>query len=244
MSRQRGVPQPGPGGGVPLLGVPHLGYPPIRPGQGGYPTLGTPHPVGPGHGVPLLGGHLGTSLSDLAGGCPCWVGGTPAGGVTHLRYPTSDLAGGYPCKGYPTSGNPLSDLAGGATPAWGYPTSGIPPPIRPGQGYPCWGPRVPPCQTWTGGTPAGGVTPPRIPPIRPGWGYPCQGGYPTSGNRWSTWYTAVGMPLVFTQEDFLFLLIFLVAPAVAFVCLFACGQILLKHSFLQDIKITMAQSWP
>ena len=38
-------------------------------------------------------------------------------------------------------------------------------------------------------------------------GYPRQtwlgGGYLTSGNRWSTWYAAVGMPLAFTQEDFL-----------------------------------------
>ena len=61
--------------GVPLPGVPHLGYPPIRPGQG----------------VP----HLGSPSSDLAGGVPCqggtppwvtpsqtWLGGTPAGGGT------------------------------------------------------------------------------------------------------------------------------------------------------------------
>ena len=29
------------------------------------------------------------------------------------------------------------------------------------------------------------------------------GGYPTSGNRLSTRYAVVGMPLAFTQEDFL-----------------------------------------
>ena len=53
-SRQ-GVPLPGPGRGVPLPGsgdtpagwVPHLDYPPIRPGVGGTPTGGTPPQVPP-----------------------------------------------------------------------------------------------------------------------------------------------------------------------------------------------------
>ena len=46
-----------------------------------------------------------------------------------------------------------------------------------------------PHQTRLGGTPAG------------------VGGYPTSAQRWSTLYAAVGMPLAFTQEDFLVVLI-------------------------------------
>ena len=54
-------------GGTPAMGVPHLGYPPSRPGQGvplpgGYPTSGTPSPP-----------------SDLAGGTPA------GGGVPHFR---------------------------------------------------------------------------------------------------------------------------------------------------------------
>ena len=59
-----------------------------------------------------------------------------------------------------------------------------------------------------------GVTPPQVPPSDLGVphlrylssdlvrGVPT-GGYPTSVNRWSTWYAAMGMPLAFTQ-DFLF----------------------------------------
>ena len=99
------------------------------------------------------------------------------------------LGGGVPQPG-PDRGVPL--LGGG------YPTLGTP----------CW--------TWLGGTPpwvpsiepGRGLplpegTPPWVPPIRPGRGGTPAGGYPTSVNRWSTWYAAVGMPLAFTQEDFL-----------------------------------------
>ena len=82
-----------------------------------------------------------------------------------------------------------------------------------GGGYPARGtpPRVP---SQLGGTPAVGGTPPQVlPPIRPSrGGTPAGVGgggcYPTTGNRWSTWYAAVGMPLAFTQEDFLVLLAF------------------------------------
>ena len=52
-----------------------------------------------------------------------------------------------------------------------------------------------------GGTRASsrGGTPPQVPP-----GRTPTGGYPTSGTPLSsTWYAAVGMPLAFTQEDFL-----------------------------------------
>ena len=74
-------------------------------------------------------------------------------------------------------------------------------------GYPMGATRgwVPSCQTWPGKVPNLGY-PHQI------WlggylmrGYP-MGEYLTSGNRWSTWYGAVGMPLGFTQEDFLVLL--------------------------------------
>ena len=116
------------------------------------------------------------------------MGGTPArsrqaGGTG--GYPPSDLARGYPCRG------------------GGSPTLGTP------------------CQTWLGGTPAWG-TPPQVPPldlaggdlIYPTSGTPCQtwpGGYPCWGVPhlgWSTCYAAVGMPLAFTQEDFLVFIYF------------------------------------
>ena len=76
-----------------------------------------------------------------------------------------------------------------------------------GRGYPGqvqWEgtpPLVPPCCTWWGVPLVGGGTPPRVPPHQT-W----LGGYPWQGVphlRWSTWYAAVGMPLAFTQEDFL-----------------------------------------
>ena len=90
---------------------PHLGGGVPQPGPDGgvYPSQGdTPlwvPPVGPGH------------------------GGTPAGGVPHLRYPLSDLAGGYPTLGTPPVG-----------PGWGVPLLGGTPPrvplpsIGPGRG--------------------------------------------------------------------------------------------------------------
>ena len=84
-------------------GVPHLGYLPIRPGRGGYPTSGTP----PSY---LAGGGGGT----LMGGYP--TSGTPPGpgqgypdrGVPHLRYPpVRPGQGGTRWRGgwYPTSGS-------------------------------------------------------------------------------------------------------------------------------------------
>ena len=136
------------------------------------------------------------------------VGGTLAGG-TPLRIPLSDLAGGYPGGGTLLRGTllggtlpwvPPSDLARG-TPAGGYLTSGTP--VRPGCGVPG---RVPTIRPGWGGTLAGVPWwgyPASGTPIRPGQGVPLPGGYPTSGNRWSARYTAVGMPLAFTQEDFL-----------------------------------------
>ena len=101
------TPQPGPAGGYPDGGVPHLGYPPpIRPGggegwgtDGGYPTSGTPP-------------------SDLArGGAP--MDGTPP------QVSPSRPGRGVPNGGYPTSGTPphRTWLGGTSTGGGGYPTS-------------------------------------------------------------------------------------------------------------------------
>ena len=82
-------------------------------------------------------------------------------------------------------------------------------------------------QVQPGGGPRWWGTPPRVPPVRPGRGGTLAGEYHTSGTplhqTWpggvprqgggtppsSTWYAAVGMPLAFTQEDFLFWLKYL-----------------------------------
>ena len=178
LSTPRRVPQPGPVGGytsqvqlggtpaggtppcIPLpvrpdRGVPHLGYPPVRPGwEGvpwwGYPTLGTPHQTWlgvPQWGVP----HLRYTPIRPGWGVPQW-------GLTQLGvgYPTS----GTPhqtCMGrYPTSGTPLSDLARGY-PDGGYPT--LVPPVRRGR----WGTLM--GVTWQGyPNPRGWGTPPQVPP--------------------------------------------------------------------------------
>ena len=105
--------------------------------------------------------------------------------VPHLRYPSpSDLAhGGTLMGGTPPQVPPHQAWWG--VPQWGVPILGTPQ------------------SGLMGGTPTGGY------PIRPGRGYPpsdlAGGRYPTSG---STWYAAVGMPLAFTQEDFLVSIIF------------------------------------
>ena len=99
------------GGGTPARssqGVPHLGYPPVRPGLGG----GTPPWVPPSRTWP--GGYPCQKGTPLSIPHWTWWGGTPAGrGVPHLGNPPSYLAGGYPCQ------------------------EGVPP-VKPGQGYPCW----------------------------------------------------------------------------------------------------------
>ena len=101
-----GYPPVRPRWGVPRWQVPHLGYPPPPPCQtwqggtlaGGYPTSGTPTP------------------SDLAGGYPQW-------GVPHLRYPLSDLVGGYPM------GVPHLRYSPHQTWPWGYPHGRVPPQV-------------------------------------------------------------------------------------------------------------------
>ena len=161
------------------VGVPHLGYPhpPVRPG-GGYPCWGYP---------------------------PSYL----AWGVPHLGYPHQTWPGGYPDVGYPTLGTP-SDLTRGY-PRWGtpsdlargYPRWGTPSPIRPGWGYPSGGGYP------SSGTPlsdlARGVPHPRChpPPSPPRSNLGGGGPHLVHDNRWSTWYATVGMPLAFTQEDFL-----------------------------------------
>ena len=70
-------------------------------------------------------------------------------------------------------------------------------------------PQVPlPPSDLAGGVPNRGYPTSGTPPVRPGRvGVPRRGGggYPISS---STWYAAVGMPLAFTQEDFLVLYCF------------------------------------
>ena len=97
-----------------------------------------------------------------------------------------------------TGGVLQPDLSGGGGPQ-GTPAGREVPHLA--RGYPTLGT---PHQTWLGGgtLPGGGIppdggTPPQVPP--------CQiwlGGTPARGNRWSTWYAAVGMSLAFTQENF------------------------------------------
>ena len=159
-------------------------HPSICLSQGGLPW---PGPAGEGEGGTPARSSQGVYYCQ--GGYPCWGEGYPCGGTPTRGYPIpgthwSDLAEGLPLLGIPHLRYPLSDLAGG-TPAGGVPHLRYPLPVH----------------TWPGGSTLArgyhcqGVTPPRVPPVRPGPGVPCQGrGYPTSGNRWSTWYAAVGMP--------------------------------------------------
>ena len=132
-------------------------------------------------GVPCQGvPHLGYPCS-----CQVQAGCTPARsswGVPHLGYPHQTWPEGYPAGGYPTLGTPFR-------PGQGYPSSSTPSPIRPDQGMV----PLPARSRW--GVPQPG--PPWVPPLPSDLvrGYPCWGGYPTSGNRWSTWYSAVGMSL-------------------------------------------------
>ena len=53
------------------------------------------------------------------------------------------------------------------------------------------------------GTPRPGMGDPTWQGYPPGIGTPNMGTPSVQDNRWSTWYAAVGMPLAFTQEDFL-----------------------------------------
>ena len=97
-----GVPQPGPGGGVPRRGEYH-GYPPVRPGQG----------------VPWQGCTLGTPPSDLVRG-----GVYPTGGYPDVGTPTGGTLMGLPCQGVPQWEYPRYPST--IRPGWGYPNRGVP----------------------------------------------------------------------------------------------------------------------
>ena len=127
------------------------------------------------------------------------------------------LGRGYPSQvqvgGYPTSGTPIGP--GQGVPQWGYPTLGTSRQTWLG-GTP---PQVPPPSDLAGWPLMGGNPTLDTLPIRPGQGVPRLGGYPTLGTPHRTWpegyptlgstlYATVGMPLVFTPEDFLVLYFF------------------------------------
>ena len=209
-------------GGVTLSQV--WGYPiqVYMVGVGGYPS-----PVLMAGGTPSRSGWWGVLHPGLDGGDNhiqvLMVGGTPwlgldGGGTQGTPHHHQDLARVPPTLG----------LDGGVVPPTiktllGYPHPGMryPPPSRPGWGTPLgWG-TLPPARPGLGTPPPwDGVPPTNLgwgtpPPSRPGWGTPppWDGVPPTLG--WgtpsptrqssiaSTCYAAGGMPLAFTQEDFL-----------------------------------------
>ena len=142
-------------------------------GGGGYPIPGL------GGGVPhLRSGWGGTPSHFLVGGYP--ISGLGRG-VPHLRsgwgYPIPGLGGGYPISGLDCGGYPISGLdgeGGTSSQVWG----GIP------------------SQVWVGGYPISGLD---------GWGVPGVPPPPSmrQSSKASTCYAAGGVPLAFTQEDFL-----------------------------------------
>ena len=110
------------------------------------------------------------------------------------------LGGVYPIRltgGHLTGGTPIHPDGGYSLPrsGWGYPSQ-VPHPDL-GRGYPPPGPGkgVPPCPDLRRGNP---------PPIQNRSG-PRMGGTPNRNRLACTCYTAGGMPLAFTQEDFLVL---------------------------------------
>ena len=159
------------------------------------------------------------------------LGGVPqsglGGGVPHPKsgqglYPIPGLAGGYPIPGLgegvphrvpPRPGTGYPPRPGMGYPldlGWGTPQTwhGVPP--RPGMGYPP--------QTWDGVPPGPGMgyppdlgwVPPQtwdgVPPQDLRWGTPPDLGWGSPPPTWdiaSFCYAAGGMPLAFTQEDFL-----------------------------------------
>ena len=120
------------------------------------------------------------------------TGGVPQPGL--MEVPCSGLMGGVTWGGVPlTWSGPIGGYPSQVR--WGVPKVGYPlagmgyPPSRPG-----WVPPLDRQGITSRGTPQAAGTPPP----------PTAGGIPPlQDNRWSTWYAAVGMPLAFTQEDFL-----------------------------------------
>ena len=179
------------GGGVPQPGL-DVG--------GGYPSQvwvvgGVPQPgLDGGGGVPQSG------LDGGEGGYPSQVwmveGSTPARSWWGGTLARSWWLGGYPGQVLMVGVVPRPGLDGGGYPRYPLARSGW------------WGvPGVPPYHVWMGypltgwGTPMTGWSTPPTPPAMTGWGTP-----PTSIA--STCYAAGGMPLAFTQEDFLFASVF------------------------------------
>ena len=126
--------------------------------------------------------HLHPIILPSTGPMSCWGGGhIPLPGPMSLQgwYPYPVLVWGYPHPVLAQRGTP-------ARSGWGYSSSGLD--------------RVPPLKL-DGGPP----------PIGTGWGYPSPphpsgldgGTPPKDSSKASTSYTAGGMPLAFTQEDFL-----------------------------------------
>ena len=124
--------------------------------------------------------------------CPHLVGGTPARSRWGVPQPGPGKV--IPCSGVPH----LSRVP----PAWtwhgGVPHLGYPLPHQTWLGVPLLGvPHLrPPQSDLAKGVPLPGEVPHlgyTSPPMRPGGQVPMPGWYPTSGNRWSTWYAAVGM---------------------------------------------------
>ena len=188
-----------------------------RSGWGGYPIPGlarrggTPSQVWPG------GGDTPSQVwPEGGGGTPSQV--WPGGGDT----PSQVWLGGYPIPGLDrggTLGTPLPSWLGTGSPwpgmgyplnlGWGTPLTwdGVPPPPDLGWGTPQPGTGYPP--DLGQGTPQPGMGyPPRpgawVSPPDLGLGTPQDLGPGTSPlSIASTWYVAGGMPLAFTQEDFL-----------------------------------------
>ena len=131
------------------------------------------------------------SMSTLAGGGTLSqvCGGYPIPGVGG-GYPILGLGRGYPVSGL-GGGYPIPGLKG-----WGYP--GYPPGqvwMEGGTPSQVWGVLwVPSSQVWM----VGGY--PGYPLVRSGWGTPPP---IRQSSIASTCYTAGGMPVAFTQEDFL-----------------------------------------
>ena len=113
------------------------------------------------------------------------------------------LSGGVPHSRSGRGGIPIPGLAGGGgTPSQVWP-GGYPSKVWLGGGTPSqvWSGGVPPDQVWMGYPPGPGTG---SPPPRPGTGYPPPDQvWIRQSSTASTCYAAGGVPLAFTQEDFL-----------------------------------------
>ena len=143
-------------------------------------------------------GVKGCPIQPMGGGYPIQpTGGTPSqvqwGGGYHIQLSggtPSQVWEGYPIQSWP-EGTPSQVQVRGIL---GYPQPGMDgvPPSQNWMGYPT------PCQEWMG-SPQPGLD--GVPPGQNWMGYP-----PIRQSIASTCYAAGGMPLAFTQEDFLVLL--------------------------------------